>query len=104
MPNFEFSKKNNMKKPVLLIIINGIIIVTLSLVQVVVANSISTTGIELGKMEKEIAVYKKKNAVLHEQVLISSSLTQIASKAGEMGFEESKTQLVVESPLPIAKR
>lgn len=93
-----------MKKPFLIILLNVFVIIILSLVQVVVANSISTTGIELGKIEQEVAVYKKKNAVLHEQVLISSSLTNIASVAGEMGFEESKKQLVIESPLPIAKR
>lgn len=93
-----------MKKPLLVVILNGFIILALSLVQVVVANSISTTGIELGKIESEIAAYKKKNAVLHEQVLISSSLTNIASEASRLGFEESKSQLVVESPLPIAKR
>ncbi len=93
-----------MKKPLLVVMLNGFIILCLSLVQVVVANSISTTGIELGKIENEIAAYKKKNAVLHEQVLISSSLTNIASEASRLGFEESKSQLVVESPLPIAKR
>jgi cell division protein FtsL len=93
-----------MKKPILFIILNGFVILTLSLVQVVVANSISTTGIEIGKIDKELATYKKKNAVLHEQVLIASSLTHVASVAATMGFNEAKTQLVVETPLPLAVR
>lgn len=93
-----------MKKPVLFIICNVIIIVVLSVIQVIVANSISTTGIELSKIQKEIAVTKKQNAVLHEQVLFSASLTNIASVAAEMGFEETKSQMVLSSPLPIARR
>lgn len=93
-----------MKKPILFILLNGFVILTLSLIQVVVANSISTTGIEIGKIDKELSTYKKKNAVIHEQVLIASSLTNVASVAATMGFDEAKTQFVLESPLPIASR
>ncbi len=93
-----------MKRPLYFIIFNIVIIIALSLVQVVIANSISTTGIELAKLQSEISELKKKNALLYEQILISSSLTQIASAASTMGFEETTSQLVISSPLPIARR
>lgn len=93
-----------MKKPVIFIGINLAIIIALSLVQVVISNSISTTGIELGKLQDEISLLKKKNAVLHEQVLVASSLTNIASRAGELGFKDSSSPLVISREVPLAKR
>lgn len=93
-----------MKKPVLFIGLNVFIIATLSFVQVVVANSISTTGIELGKVQQQIDDLKKKNAVLHEQVLLSSSLTHIASEAASMGLSQSTSKVVLSMPLPLALR
>lgn len=93
-----------MKKPLFFIGLNIFAIVILSIVQVVVANSISTTGIELGKIQAQIADLEKKNAVLHEQVLLSASLTEIASEAATMGFVPSQGQVVLSTPLPIALR
>lgn len=93
-----------MKKPLVFIGFNIAIIIALSLVQVIVSNNISTTGIELGKLQQEIDTLKKKNAVLHEEVLISSSLTTIASHAAEMGFEDSKTPIVLSNDVPLARR
>ena len=93
-----------MNRPAIFIAINIAIIVGLSVVQVVVANSISTTGIELSKIQQDIASLKKQNAILHENVLTASSFTQIASRASEMGFEEGKSTLVISEPLPLARR
>ncbi len=93
-----------MKKPLYFIAFNIIIIIVLSLVQVVIANSISTTGIELAKLQSEISELKKKNALLHEKILTSASLTKIASAASAMGFEETTSQIVISAPLPLARR
>jgi cell division protein FtsL len=93
-----------MKRPMLFISFNILVIVALSLVQVVVANSISTTGIELGKLQNEISELKKKNTILHEQVLVSASLTTIASEAATLGFEETSSPIVLSQPLPLARR
>ncbi len=93
-----------MKKPVIFIVINIAIIVGLSIVQVVVANGISTSGIELSKVQQQIGELKRSNAMLHEQILTASSLTSIASIASSMGFEEEKSPLVISSPLPLARR
>lgn len=93
-----------MKKPVLFIILNLVVIIGLSIAQVVAANSISTTGIELGKIQDQITQLEKDNEVLKEQVLTLSSLTTIASRAADMGFEEGKSTLVISQPLPLARR
>jgi cell division protein FtsL len=77
-------------------------ILVLSLVRVVITNAISTNGIDLVRIQEQIDQYKKDNSLLHEQVLALSSLTHVASVAGELGFVTSKTQLVISEPLPLA--
>ncbi len=79
-----------------------IAIVLLSVTRVVVTNNISTNGIDLGKIQAQVADLKKQNAYLHEQVLELSSLNYIASAAADTGFVTSKTQMVLSSPLPLA--
>ncbi|MBI2033137.1 MAG: hypothetical protein HYT10_01585 [Candidatus Levybacteria bacterium] len=93
-----------MKKPVFFITIIFFIIIILSIVQVSISNSLSTTGIQLSKLEKEIAVYKRDNTLLREEVLSDSSLYNIASKASEMGFVEAKSRVYIGAPLPLAVR
>lgn len=80
------------------------IVVGLSIVQVTVSNSLSTTGIELGKIEEQISSYRNENARLSEKLLTLSSFDTIASKAADMGFIEEKTHIVLTKPLPIAAR
>lgn len=81
-----------MKKPILFIILIITIIVSLSIIQVAVSNNLSTTGVELARIEEKIATYKKENVLLRQKLLIASSLDTIASKAAEMGFVEEKTR------------
>lgn len=81
-----------MKKPILFIVLIITIIVSLSIVQVTVSNNLSTTGVELAKIEEKITQYKKENALLQEKLLIASSLDTIASKAAGMGFVEEKAR------------
>lgn len=70
--------------------------------QVVASNRLSTTGIELEKIQSELAKYKKENAILEEKVLAASSLMNISKKAKELGFVESKSQVYINNPLPLA--
>ena len=91
-----------MKKPILFITLIIFIIVGLSIVQVTVSNSLTTTGIELGKIEEAITTYRKENIKLNEKVLTMSSYDMIASKAADMGFVEEKSHIVITAPLPIA--
>lgn len=92
-----------MRKPVLFIVLIIGIVVSLSIVQVSVSNNLSTTGVELAKIEEQIDLYKKENSVLQEKLLIASSFDTIASKAGEMGFVEEKSRVFLKKP-PLAVR
>lgn len=80
------------------------IILFLSLVQIVISNRLSTTGVTLGKLHDEIAFYKTENTILAEKLLVATSLNRIASSAAEIGFAEAKTPIVFSEGLPIAKR
>lgn len=91
-----------MKKPIIFVTFLVLSILFLSVVQVVVSNSLSTSGLELAKMQKEIAVLQKENYILSEELLFESSLTRIASQAGELGFVDSKAEIYLSTPLPIA--
>lgn len=93
-----------MKNPLFFIKCLGTIILVLSVVQVVVSNILSTTGITLSHLEDEIRVLKKENSALSEQVLTASSLTRIASSASELGFVDSKSYVFVTAPLPLAQK
>lgn len=89
-----------MKKPILFIILIIGIVISLSIIQVSVSNSLSTTGLELAKIDNQITEYKKKNALLHEKLLTASSFTTIASQAAELGFIEAKSRVFLpKSPL-----
>lgn len=79
-------------------------IVMLSVVQIVVSSRLSTTGIVLGKLENSLKNYSEENEKLREKLLLSSSLTQIASSAASLGFVSEKSQIVLTGPLPIAIR
>lgn len=93
-----------MKLTRLIILFIFVSIFGLAIGQVVVANSISTTGIELAKITTEIKEYKKQNAILKEKVLSAGSLTKIASTAGELGFVPASKTIDISSQLPLAKR
>ncbi len=91
-----------MKKPSVIITVIIVTIIVLSVLQVTVANSISTTGIELEKIQQEITMYQKQNTALHEQLLQASSLTTISEEAKNLGFVETNSQMVLSEPLPLA--
>lgn len=93
-----------MKKTAFIVSLILLVVIGLSITQVSVANMISTKGIELAKMEQEIKDYKRQNAIMKEKILEKSSFTEVASKAGELGFVPSKSNIYLSSPLPLAKR
>lgn len=79
-----------------------VIIIFLGVVQVTVSNRLSTAGLGIAKLQDETKKYKDENTILSENLLSSTSLTNIASSAAEIGFVESKTQLFLSTPLPLA--
>ena len=89
-----------MKKNIITSII--FIIIVLSVVQVAVSNSLSTTGIVLSRFDRDVSYYAKENAALRETLLLTQSLTFVASKAATLGFIEEKSQIVIGTSLPVA--
>lgn len=76
----------------------------LAVVRVVVSNVISTSGVELGRLNEEIAIVRLQNDTLREELFAKSSLENIASEAAKLGFTDKKENFVLTSPLPIALR
>ncbi|MCL5970600.1 MAG: hypothetical protein M1450_03815 [Patescibacteria group bacterium] len=79
-------------------------IITLSLVQIALFNRISTRGTLLSTLQTKIEVLDHENYLLSEKLLLQSSLTNIASNAGELGFVNSKSEISLNSPLPLSLR
>jgi len=92
------------RKPVVLISLIALTIISLAVVRVAILNSISTTGIELVDLQKDLTVYKKQNVLLKEEYLAVSSLTSIDKKAKTMGFVDAKSHIYLNTPLPLALR
>lgn len=86
----------------LIVKLSLLIIIILSLVQIVVSNQLSTTGLVLGKLEDQLKIVKENNFALQEQVLISSSFTTIASSASSLGYIERKSQIYLTTSAPLA--
>ena len=89
-------------KPALIIASLVFVILVLSVVRISVANRIATSGIELQSIETQVASLRKENLILQEKLLTVSSFTQIASRAGELGFVPSKANLVISTGIPVA--
>lgn len=88
------------------IILKILIVITLFLAvgRVVVSNLISTSGVELGRLNEEIAVIKTQNDTLREDLYSKESFLNIATEAAKIGFSENHDNFVLTSPLPFALR
>ncbi len=91
-----------MRRPSQLIFLIFLVIVALGIVRVTIENSISTTGIELVRLQDKLSAYKKDNELLSEKYLENSSLLSISAKARQKGFVDSKNQVYLSAPLPLA--
>lgn len=91
-----------MKKPLFIIIFFLSTITSLSIIQVALSNRLSTTGIEFESLQSKIEKYKKENALIEEKVLEASALINIAKEAKVLGFVETKSQIYLSNPLPLA--
>lgn len=93
-----------MKKSGIIILITVSTIILLSIVQTVLSNRLSTSGVSMSKINKEIRAYKTENTEIREKLFLRASLNNIAAQAMELGFIESKSQLVVSTSLSLAAR
>ena len=81
-----------------------ILIISLSIVQTMVSNGLSTAGTMVGKLDDQVDAYKTENLILSEKLFSASSLSTVYSEASDLGFIEGKSQYVVTSSLPLAIR
>lgn len=93
-----------MKKPIVCVIFLAMVIFNLSLLQVVVSNRLSTTGVVLGTLQDEIQKYQTENTILSERLLVATSLNTIASAAAQVGFSEAKAPIVLGNPIALAQK
>jgi cell division protein FtsL len=91
-----------MKKPNIVLTFLILTVIGFSVVQAVMYNTFSTSGVVIDKIEKEISSYKTKNAILSEKLLTVSSLTIIASRAADMGFAEKNSSVILGQSSPLA--
>lgn len=93
-----------MKKGVFFLSFLFFITLTLTIVHVIISNSLSTTGVGLNTIEKEIAFYKKQNMLIKERLLSLSSLTRISLEASKSGFVDETSRVFVNKTVPLAIR
>lgn len=79
-------------------------IIFLSVLQVAVSSKLSTYGVELANLQEDLSSFKKENSLLKENLLMETSLINIASQAAVIGFAENKSRLFLTAPLPIARK
>lgn len=93
-----------MKKPIFILGILILTILSLFVVRTVVLNRISTSGLALGDMQSQIASLQTQNTILREKIFADSSLTHISSEAAKKGFVEGSSSFAVAKNLPLARR
>lgn len=92
-----------MKKPALIITILIGLVIALSVVKTISYNRLSTSGIFVADVEEQISFYKTQNAILSEELLASSSLTNIVANASKLGFtSKGSLLLVLKTSRPLA--
>lgn len=93
-----------MKKPVFFITILVLVAISLTIIQTVLSNRLSTTGIPMGEIEEKIDSYRLQNSILEEQLLTVSSLTGISERASQLGFVEEKSLFVMKKSYALASK
>lgn len=91
-----------MKKPSLIIGSLLFMILTLSVVRIFISNNVSTSGVVLGKIQEELDMYKFQNSIISEKLYADASLTNVSKKAYDLGFVDSKSELVLNKQVPVA--
>lgn len=91
-----------MKKPIIIISSLILVIMVLTVTRAIISNNLSTTGVDLSRIDQEIDIFQRKNVLLQEKTLHASAFTTLARTAEQKGYEAISSQIVLTSPLPIA--
>lgn len=93
--------KKMSKKPKLLIVIIGFILI-LALGQLVISHYLATLGGRLHELEAKAAQLEEENRILAEEISKYGSLAKIAQKAQELGFTRTTAVLHLIPQIPVA--
>lgn len=93
-----------MKRSYFIIIFLLGVVISLSITKAILHNMLSTSGVFVSKVEQEINFYKTQNAILSEELLTASSLTNINEKALAVGFTNENTLMTLKASRPLAIR
>lgn len=91
-----------MKRPAQIIGILILSVIMLSTVKIYISNSVSTSGIVLGKIQEEIDNYKLANSIISEKLYSESSLTEVDLKAESLGYTDKRLDYVISSQQSVA--
>ena len=91
-----------MKKPILIISILLVIVLSLAIVRIYISNQVATSGVILGQVQNEIDTYKIQNIQLSEKLYSQSSLTNISEEATKEGFVTQSSDFVLNGQVPVA--
>jgi hypothetical protein len=91
-----------MKKPILIISILLVIVLSLAIVRIYISNQVATSGVILGQVQNENDAYKIQNIQLSEKLYLQSSLTNIAKEATKEGFVTQSSDFVLNGQVPVA--
>lgn len=75
--------------------------IILLLLQVLVANRLTTAGLTLSQMDSKVMTLRDENEFLERKIATFSSLVQVSQKAAEAGYVKPKLYYLV-SEVPVA--
>lgn len=81
----------------------GASVIALLITQIIVSNSLATTGSGVSQTEKEIQDLKDENALLREHIASAAALLTVKEKAKELGLVMSSKPVYLESEADVAR-
>lgn len=79
---------------ILLLSIIFFLILVLTFAQIIVSNRLSTSGVRLAEVRREIEVYRQENQLLKGELSQATSINAIAQRASDAGFTRDSSPLV----------
>lgn len=85
-----------------IIIFLSVVFLLLQIIQVFVVNTVAADSIENAQLQTQLDAVESKNAVIKSELLKYTSYTHVSSKAAELGFKDTKSFMMVDTPLEVA--
>lgn len=82
----------------------AILIVTITIIKVVLASVLATTGSKITHIEEQRIAVEKQNILVKEKIASLGSLTRISEEASKIGFVKTGQMISLTFEVPIALR